>query len=166
MGSTDSFFFKDEPAGQITYENNFMSFNTTAITFMVCILYAFPISPMGAICPTDLLLFDLVTITISGEEYKLSTSEQRGYVASKYTTKIFSAWTELLHSTEYPYNQSEGAGIIFKQKDYSISQYENVVLSCSTYAINQKIKQKCTFSLFLLHVWIIRHAVSPRSSSS
>jgi hypothetical protein len=76
---------------------------------------------MGAICPTDLLLFDLVTLTISGEEYKLSASEQRGYVASKYTTKIFSANTELLHNTEHPYNQSEEAGIISKQKDYPIS---------------------------------------------
>jgi hypothetical protein len=52
---------------------------------------------------------------------KLGASKQRGYVASKYTTKIFSAQTELPHNTECPCNQSEEAGVISKQKNYPIS---------------------------------------------
>lgn len=50
----------------------------------------------------------------------LGASKQRGYVISKYTTQIFSAETELLHSTECPYSQSDEAGIISKQKNYPI----------------------------------------------
>jgi hypothetical protein len=53
---------------------------------------------------------------------KFSANEQRGcYVVSKYTTKIFSVQTELLHNTEHPYNQSEDAGVISKQKNYPLS---------------------------------------------
>jgi hypothetical protein len=45
--------------------------------FLTKILYTFLISPMCAMWPTYLILFDLITLIIFGEEYTLQNSSQR-----------------------------------------------------------------------------------------
>jgi hypothetical protein len=57
--------------------------------FPTNILYAFFVAPIRAKSPTHLILFDLITLFILGEEYKLSSSSLCSFLQSPVTSSLF-----------------------------------------------------------------------------